>query len=61
MNFFERQARARRRTWVLLAWMLLAVVSITVAMNAAAYGVALLAGLLPTVHHAGTDALARAG
>ena len=46
MNFFELQARARRRTWLLLLWMLLAVAGITLAINAVAYMAAVLGGLL---------------
>ena len=56
MNFFERQARARRRTWALMGWMLVAVAAITLAMNAAAYGVALLAGVIRSRHGEGADA-----
>ena len=57
MNFFELQARARRRTWLLLLWMLLAVLGVTLAMNVAAWAIVSAANLvtLPRIDGAGGD------
>ncbi len=56
VNFFELQARARRRTWLLLVWMLLAVAGITLVINIAAYGVAVAGGFLVAPRGGGVGA-----